>query len=354
MRTIYYFYPIEHRVSFQFIARQHVEMLRSRYRVEEIDERSFYGRDSYVKVSAIVHPYLYIAGKQPDSAVWETSKYDKVIAVDVADSDKLSSGAVNLFNLADACIVPSNWSREAYIRSGVAPPVHVVPHALSDIYYEPKVDVRECLDLAEYAELLQKVRERYKALICFFLWHSFWRKGGDLVLKTLSALRRERRDFAVVARSSDTTFLSGLELAQIPTLALAKWLDEKAVVAVYDLCDIYPLFSRGGGFEMNGLEALARGEVVLAVAEGSWTDYLPPEFLLPIAKYEHPLPNNPFHVGFGPVVDVEKAVDRLHEIIDNLDEWKARAREHAARVRERFSGENVKNILLNVCEKLGI
>jgi len=354
MRTVYYFYPLDHRVSFQFVAKQYIEMLRTRYTVEEVDERSFYGRDVFVKVPAFVHPYLYVTGKQPERALWEVAKYDKIVAVDVADSDKLSQAAVNLLNLADACIVPSTWSREAYIRSGVGTPVHVVPHALSAVFREPKVDARECPDLAEHAVLLLKVRERYKALICFFLWHSFWRKGGDLVLKTLSKLRRERNDFAVVARTTDTTLLAGLELAQVPAVALPKWLNERAVVAVYDLCDIYPLFSRGGGFELNGLEALARGEIVLAAAEGSWIDYLPPEFLLPVAKYEHPLPQNPFHVGFGPVVDVEKAVDKLHEIIDDLDEWKARAREHAARVRERFGSENVKNILLNVCEKLGI
>jgi glycosyltransferase involved in cell wall biosynthesis len=354
MRTVYYFYPMRHRVSFQFVARQYIEMLRERYSVEEIDEVSFYGRDIFVKPRAFVHPYLYIAGKRPERAVWETSRYDKLVAVDVADSDRLSREAANLFNLADACLVPSTWSREAYIRSGVAVPVHVVPHALKPIFYEPRVGVRESPSLAEHVDLLLKVRERYRALICFFLWHSFWRKGGDLVLKTLSALRRERGDFAVIARTADSLFLAGLETAQVPAVSLTQWLDDKAVVAVYDLCDIYPLFSRGGGFELNGLEALARGEVVLAASEGSWTDYLPPEFLLPVAKYEHPLPRNPYHVGLGPVVDTEKAVDKLHIIIDNLDDWRARARERAMQVRERFSAESVKNILLNACDRIGI
>jgi glycosyltransferase involved in cell wall biosynthesis len=354
MRTVYYFYPMRHKVSFQFVARQHIEMLRERYNVEEIDEVSFFGRDILVKPRAFIHPYLYIVGKDPERAIWETSRYDRLVAVDVADSDRLSREAVNLFNLADACIVPSTWSREAYVRSGVAVPVHVVPHALKPAFYEPRVDVRESPSLAEHADLLLKVRERYRALICFFLWHSFWRKGGDLVLKTLSALRKERSDFAVIAKTTDSLFLAGLEMAQVPAVSLTQWLDDKALVAVYDLCDIYPLFSRGGGFELNGLEALARGEVVLAASEGSWTDYLPTEFLLPVAKYEHPLPNNPYHAGLGAVVDAEKAVDKLHTIIDDLDDWKAKARVHAERVRERFSTESVKNILLNVCDQIGI
>jgi len=41
---------------------------------------------------------------------------------------------------------------------------------------------------------------------------------------------------------------------------------------------------------------------------------------------------NAIHVGYGYTVDVEKAVDRVCEVLDNLDEYKARAREYAVEV----------------------
>jgi glycosyltransferase involved in cell wall biosynthesis len=44
------------------------------------------------------------------------------------------------------------------------------------------------------------------------------------------------------------------------------------------------------------------------------------------------LPGNPIHVGLGYKVDVEGAVDLAHAMLDDLDEYKAKAREHTLRV----------------------
>ncbi len=345
---IYYFYPQWHQVSFTFVARQYIRMLRRLYNVEEIDEQAF---DTYRPSpgnSAFIHPFLYIAGRKPDSTILTMMMFDNSVAVDVADSDALSVKAVSLINYASHVIVPSTFAKNVYVNSGVRVPVYVVPHALQPVFTYP--ERFKCA--YDWCGIIEKARRRYKTLLLYALWHSEWRKGADLVADTVGRLARERRDFALVARTASPVFLHMLEEREVPTVAITSFLSYEEMTALYDACDVYLLFSRGGGFELNGLEALARGEVVIASRGGSWEDYLPSESLVPAEAWEPVFRNNPYHTGLGPRIDVEKAVDKLHAIIDDIDEWRVRASEHAMRVRRDYSEDAVAQRLLEVTKNI--
>jgi hypothetical protein len=64
------------------------------------------------------------------------------------------------------------------------------------------------------------------------------------------------------------------------------------------------------------------------------------------------LPDNPIHTGTGVEMDVEKAVDRLHTILDNMDDYKARVAEYVdTRIRNEFTWSRVGAILKEVVDK---
>ncbi len=111
-------------------------------------------------------------------------------------------------------------------------------------------------------------------------------------------------------------------------------------VAWYDSLDLYILGSRGGGFEITGLEAMSRGVPVIAADKGPWVEYLPPFSLLPSRRSEQVLPGNPFHVGKGWEIDVNKAIDRIVDIVDNIDEYKKLTVEWWLSMRDRYIWQN--------------
>jgi glycosyltransferase involved in cell wall biosynthesis len=321
-------------------------MLSEFYRVETIDESVFHNFFLNSESSMILHPLLYIAGKDIDRYMTQISRARHMIGIEVADSDRLSVDAVTISNLTDAMIVPSNFSQGVYIKSGVRVPVYVVPHALDDAFLTQDPPQDYINELGEYIPLLLKLREKYRVLFFYALWHSDYRKGADLVFEVLSRLSRERNDFALITRTGSPIFLYETEKKGIKTLTITKHLSFASMRYLYDLCDIYTLFSRGGGFELNGLEALARNEIVIASEGGAWQDYLPREFLVPPQAWVRVFKNNPYHIGTGPEIDVEKTVDKLHTIMDNLDEYKAKVRDYSEYVREKYSFENIKNIFI--------
>lgn len=344
--NIWYVYPMQHLVSFQLIAKKHIEQLRRKFKIQEVDEKGFTNILPYTNPFVIVHPLLYIAGQNYEHFIFQRAFIDTMIGVEVADSDRVSNEAVNISNVADALIVPSNFSKNAYQSSGTRIPIHVIPHGLSSHFYRPKREPNR----KEFKYLDKMKKEKNYIYLLFFLWHSSHRKGADLVYHVFNQLSKERDNVVLILKSSSLSFGQGMMFDQQKTILIAGWLEEDDIVDLYDLADIYLLFSRGGGFELNGLEALSRGLITLGAEVGAWTDYLPKEFLLPISRMVKVLPNNAYHVGLGGEIDIDKATDKLIEIVDNIDEWKARAREYSKYILENYSWDKIGEKLIKVIE----
>lgn len=334
---LWYVYPIRHRVSFTIIAKEHVKQLRKYYTVYEIEEKAFLSIVPYSQPNVCVHPYLYALLSEFDVYSRLKARYSTVFGFEVADSDRISPIAINAVNQADVLIVPSEWSRQAYLRSGTKIPVHVVPHGLRKEFYRKKrLPVHPTLQ-----ELFLMKMKRNPVLIFFFIWHSSFRKGLDLVYKIMKRLQKERDNVVLVLNAVYPGDKLVSELAKLKTVLLVGWYNLPDFVDLMDICDIYLLTSRGGGFEMLGLEALARGEIVVAPDKGPWTEYLPKESLVKTARFVTVLPNNPIHIGKGPEIDVEKAVDKLCEIIDNLSEWKEKYAKYSIYIRKNYSWDAI-------------
>jgi glycosyltransferase involved in cell wall biosynthesis len=181
-----------------------------------------------------------------------------------------------------------------------------------------------------------------KKLLTFWLWHSPDRKGYPEVQQFYEKLRKERDDVALVIKTQGPLNLDIQSASRLNIVNVWGWLDDREKMLLYDLSDITLLFSRGGAFEVNGLESLARGVPIIAHRRGAWAEYSPPWCLVPEALKVKVFADNAVHVGYGFTVDVERAVDLAHAMLDNLDEYKARTKEYALRVlAEKYTWEKV-------------
>jgi|GEM_PF-1169265 len=361
MNPILYTYPLNHIVSFTIVGRKHVEYLRrlSIAKVYEMDELVFPNFVPSIRYDAVIHPFLFIwerviskIGKAtPPQLKHKVSKYvddfknqyDQVVAVDVCDSDRISDYAVNFLNYADKIIVPSNFCVEVYRSSGVKKPVYRVPHGVDAEWYTTKniwgTELREKVGDLVKAVYEYKVKKNKKILL-FWLWHSPERKGFDEVLKVYTRLMKERNDIVLVMKVATLqSFLVAHLSPNYPSKPedldinfVVGWLSEFDKMALYDLADITLMFSIGGGFEINTLESLARGVPVITSNKGSWTDYVPPFLQVKAGERVKVFDKHDIHVGYGYKVDVEDALNKIHDILDNYDEYKARTEEWSSKV----------------------
>jgi glycosyltransferase involved in cell wall biosynthesis len=315
---------------FKLVAEKHIEYLgKLGVEVQELDENRFVNTHFSGDSVVVTHPHsaLMLVKLVKHMLTGFTRGVDsvkgnvKILGFDTCESDGLSDVGVELLNTANALAVPSKFCLGVYERSGVKPRTRVVPHGLDPWWYELPKQAPSNPGVKLIEEL--KADKGYRVLL-FFYWNNvplkILRKGWDEVREFYSKLSSERRDVLLVVKSS----LPVSDLTSGSVVNIAEWLNINDLIALYDLSDIVLLFSRAGGFELNALEALGRGVPVVAHSYGSWIDYTPSYLLIPW-RTKIPTPDvEIIHTGYWYVIDVDKAVDKAHEILENTEEYKAR------------------------------
>jgi len=349
-KSIWYVYPFFKHVSWNSIGVHHVAQLRQWFRVEEIDELAFPFIHIVGNPVVFLHPYFYPFQKLERNLSLKVPKFSALIGIDVADSNQISKYAVKLTQYATALIVPSNWARQSYIKSGVKKPVYVLPHGVTPEWIDTPPQPP-----STFQHLAKLKKEENRILLLSYIVHSPYRKGFDLLVEIYRRTLAERNNVLLVLKT-------GAGVGYFPEYVkdgkyemkgqvYSGWLTDQQKMELFDLCDVFLLTSRGGGFEHPALEGLARGIPVIGAKGGAWEDFLPKWSLVDSQPSKQVLEGNPIHVGIGVEMKIEKAVDRLIHIIDNLDDYKARAKEYAeTTIKEKFTwnkiGEQLRDILL--------
>lgn len=340
-----YVYPRRHVVSFTLIAEKHVEYMRGLgAKVYTMDELQIVGFVPGTRYKLILHPTFFIMDKILRSCTtlhgvhreeyydWWKQSWDEVVGIDVCDSDAYSPLAVYMANKLDKFVLPSKFCVDVAKKSGVKARVYWVPHGVDPEWYTmPNVwetTPVKTLNPTLVQLYLYKVRRNVRFLL-FFLWHSAERKGWPEVFELYRRLRRERRDVVLVMKTASPNTPEYMQVMGLGAVNVYGWLSDYEKMALYDLADITLLFSRGGSFELNCLESIVRGTPCISSDWGPWTEYVPPWLQVKRGRRVQPLPGNAIHVGYGYTVDVDKALDRVLEVLDNLEEYRAKTLEWA-------------------------
>lgn len=349
-KRISYIYPLDSTHSFHIVAVNHIKHLRykhtseNRYvEIEEIDWSQLSNIGWNEKRSILLHPFLYPFASV-DSFMQNSKNFARLLAMknkiggfDVADSDRISKPAVDLINKIDLMMVPSTFVKDTYIKSGVTIPIEVLPHGISDKFSSSDIVNTD----NEKIMKLRRMRQKGKILILYFLVHSPHRKGADLVRRVMKRIQRKYKDVYLVVRSKKCDYFS-----EIKSVCIDSWLSDNDLVALYDSCDICLSPSRGGGFELNALEAVSRGVPTLVPNGGCFTDLM--DYYIPVGlsdKSVQSLPGNTIHTGSGCQVSMDEFESKLIDTINRLDHWKERSKRNTKEIREKYSWGNTAKML---------
>jgi glycosyltransferase involved in cell wall biosynthesis len=343
--VVYYIYPTTKWVSFRIIAEEHIRQIQKQFYVQKVDETALATILPMASLSSrsviFLHPYFYPIQVYERRLLSRIGKIGTLIGVDVADSDHITETAVRLTEHATAMIVPSNFSRKTYVDSGVKTPVHVIPHGVHESYIDAEPSKPNIF------EAFHDYKARtMKKLMQIWVLHSSYRKGEDLAYKIFNILVKERMDVALVVRRplSIDLYDSPINPEKLtPKITIGKsYLTDEEIKELMDICDIFLLASRGGGFEHPPLLGMARGEIVIAAKGGAWEDYMPEWGLVQSQKSETLLPGNPIHDGRGVEMIADYAVAKIYEILNNMDEYRAKTKEHVEKhIKPNFTWDKI-------------
>ena len=348
-RRVSYIYPLDSTHSFHIVAVNHIKYLKDKYldndqhiEIEEIDWSELSNIDWPEKRNVLIHPFLYPFASA-ESFIQNSKNFARLLAMknkiggfDVADSDKISRSAVDLINKIDLMMVPSNFVKDAYIKSGVTIPVEVLPHGVSDEFLSDDIDTDNKKILK-----LRKMKEKNNVIfVLYFLVHSPHRKGADLVMRVMKRIQKKFKNVYLVVKGKSSYF------SEIRSICIDSWMSDNDLVALYDSCDICLSPSRGGGFELNALEAVSRGIPTLVPNGCCFLDLI--NYFIPVDisdKAVQPLPGNPIHTGFGCQVNMDDFETKLTDVINRLDHWKGHFENNTKEIRDKYTWRNTAKIL---------
>jgi glycosyltransferase involved in cell wall biosynthesis len=186
-------------------------------------------------------------------------------------------------------LVPSNWSRNGFLRSGANPrQVKVVPHGFDPaIYYPPGP-----------ASPARAAAEPFTFLTVGAMSSN---KGLPLLLKAFAAVAQKYPHVRLVAKGlgalypsrdlKDSAFnqLTTAEAYQVRDRLTynGETLSFEQMADLYRAADVYVSPYSGEGFNLPVLEAAACGAVIICTRGGSTDDFTRPEFTLPIESTLH-------------------------------------------------------------------
>lgn len=356
-----YIYSIYAKSSFNVVSSNHIKYLRigkavirdelKDIQIEEIDWSKLADIASEKDINVLLHPILYPFGS-PSQFSQNSRSFSRLLDVkhkiggfDVADSDKISPFSAEILNKLDLIMVPSNWARDAYINSGVKSPVEVLPHGITDEFLDNNTSITSNRDIIN----LRKRKEQGNILVLYFMLHSQYRKGADLVTEVMKRVQNKFNNVNLVFKSPGVI---ARECPGVNGIGIRDWMDINDMKLLYDTCDICICPSRGGGFELNALEAVSRGIPTLAPNGGCFLDYI--DYLIPINLNDKKFQlfnRNPIHIGNGFEADIDDFEIKLTDVINNLEEYKIRFGKNSADVRNKLSWRNTAKILEGYLKK---
>ena len=203
-----------------------------------------------------------------------TGKYK--IGFTMLEVDGLPPEWVRQANLMDEVWVPSSFNEHTFRSSGVTVPIRVVPLGVDPAYFSPKIRNK-------------KAGEEF-TFLSVFEWGS--RKAPDVLLRAFSDEFDVKEPVRLLCKANN--FDPGVNIREeITKLALRKnggriVIAENQILQQYELgvlyrsADCFVLPTRGEGWGMPILEAMACGLPVIATKWSSQSDFMTSENSLPL------------------------------------------------------------------------
>lgn len=267
----------------QLIDHDNIELSIIPYEVDKIDPLSnkkyarLFAKDIRVKgenPAAKGKPFLWVRHQWPPKA--EPPRGSKWIIIQPWELDILPNEFISIFKKADEIWTPSNFSRQAYLNSGIDPAkVQVIQNGINPEIYKPQGE---------------KYRLNTKAGTKFlFVGGTLSRKGINILIEAYSAAFDSESDVCLVIKDmGGESFYKGINAKDYLKEKMAtegfpeivyidEELSEEEMASLYRACDVFVSPYRGEGFSLPALEAMACGCVPIVTKGGATDDFVDEE-----------------------------------------------------------------------------
>ncbi len=220
-------------------------------------------------------PYAWIRHQWPPQS--EPPKGSKWIIMQPWEFSRLRKDMAEILMQADEVWTPSNYSRQAFVDSGIDfNKVQVIPNGIDPELFKPygkkyDIDTKKC----------------FKFL---YVGGTIYRKGIDILIESyVKAFTADDSVCLVIKDMGGESFYKGLTAKQ-QILELQKnthapeiiyideYLSEEEMANLYRACNVYVSPYRGEGFSLPTLEAMACGLPVIVTKGGATDDFVSEAF----------------------------------------------------------------------------
>ncbi len=197
-------------------------------------------------------------------------------------------------NLMDEVWVPSHFNLETFRNSGVTKPIHVIPLGIDPDYFHPAIKTR-------------RFSERF-TFLSVFEWGE--RKAPDVLIRAYCAAFSDRDDVLLVLktdnRDGDVNVAQQIAALGLPpnapkiVLLYNQELPGYQLGSLYRAADCFVTATRGEGWGMPILEAMACGLPTIATAWSAQTEFMHEEICFPVraARLIPAIAKCPYYAGF--------------------------------------------------------
>jgi glycosyltransferase involved in cell wall biosynthesis len=270
--------------------------------------RYVYGRDSPFPVDEPTHSDSYLIncirqrefGKSDTQVVYaqgdvftkNTGKYK--VGFTMLETSGIPKEWVKQANIMDEVWVPSSFNMQVFIDCGVKKPIKIVPLGVDLNYFHPAISSR-------------RLSDKY-TFLSVFEWGE--RKAPEILLKAFSDEFSENEDVCLVCKANNfdqsldieneiaklNLRKGGAQIIVLPNLILRGY----EVPALYRSVDAFVLPTRGEGWGMPMLEAMACGLPTIATNWSAQTDFMSHEnsFLIDVDRLVPAKAKCPYYDGF--------------------------------------------------------
>ncbi len=283
--------------------------------------------------------------------VFERNRGKYKIGYTMLEVDGFPAEWVRQANRMDEVWVPSEFNRQGFLRSGLKRPVHVVPLGVDINYFHPAMKAEPnpmgdfiFLSLFEWGErkepwlLLKAFNDVFSA-----------REPVRLLCKIMNRdpsvrIKEEIQRLRLKPSGGRISYLFNLEF---PHYELA---------SLYRSADCLVAASRGEGWNMPLIEAMACGLPAIATDWGAQTDFFHAGVGYPLrSRWTVPaIAKCPYYAGFSWAdPDPDHLRHLLREVYENRDEAGRRGQAAAAEVASRWTWQNTARKIMARLEAIG-
>lgn len=290
MRDVIWSGPIIGGSGYSTVARDYIYWLTKLTELNVKLDFVYYSNDNpreYLPQDTIDYFYKYKHSVGLDSKKYKDSIYVNHITPNIAytrpnfaknvlysiwETDKLPTGTAEKCDQFDLILTGSEFSKFAFLNSGVKSPIEVIPHIV----------VSE--ELPESEDIANTVKDKF-VFLSIMEWHIG--KGYDVLINGFVEAFKDREDVILLLKTNSFTNPTGLKQEVVDYIKKAKNgnqypsilpicypLHPNKILSLYRYANCYVSASRREGFSLTAAKAIVEGIPVIAADHGGHREFL--------------------------------------------------------------------------------